>query len=34
MAKFWFKRINGNIARIEEVPSMWREEVRKMIEAV
>lgn len=31
MAKFWFKRINGDINRIEEVPTAWREEVREMI---
>lgn len=33
MAKFWFKRIKGDIARIGEVPELWREEVRLMIEA-
>lgn len=32
MAKFWFKRIKGDIARIEEVPALWREQVRAMIE--
>lgn len=32
MVKFWFKRINGDIQRIEEVPELWREKVRKMIE--
>ena len=32
MVKFWFKRIKGNIQRIEEVPELWREKVRKMIE--
>lgn len=33
MAKFWAKRINYNIARINEVPALWRDEVRAMIEA-
>lgn len=33
MAKFWFKRINGDITRIDEVPTRWREEVRALIEA-
>lgn len=32
MAKFWFKRIKGDIERIDEVPALWREEVRQMIE--
>lgn len=32
MVKFWFKRIKGDIQRIEEVPEFWREKVRKMIE--
>lgn len=32
MAKFWFKRIKGDINRIDEVPELWREEVRKMIQ--
>lgn len=32
MAKFWYKRIKGDIDRIEEVPAAWREEVRRMIE--
>lgn len=32
MAKFWFKRIKGDIERIEEVPELWREQVRKLIE--
>ena len=31
MVKFWFKRIRGDIQRIEEVPELWREKVRKMI---
>lgn len=31
MAKFWFKRIKGDIERIEEVPTLWREQVRGMI---
>ena len=32
MVKFWFKRIKGDIQRIKEVPELWREKVRKMIE--
>ena len=32
MAKFWFKRIRGDIDRIDEVPELWREQVRKLIE--
>lgn len=32
MAKFWLKRIKGEIDRIEEVPERWREDVRKLIE--
>ena len=32
MAKFWFKRIKGDIERIDEVPELWREKVRAMIE--
>lgn len=32
MARFWFKRIKGDIDRIDEVPELWREDVRKMIE--
>lgn len=34
MVKFWYKRIKGDITRIEEVPELWREGVRKMIEGV
>lgn len=32
MARFWLKRIKGDINRIGEVPELWREDVRKMIE--
>lgn len=32
MVKFWFKRIKGDIERIDEVPELWRENVREMIE--
>lgn len=32
MVKFWYKRINGSIDRIDEVPSLWREKVRALIE--
>lgn len=31
MAKFWAKRINYNILRIDEVPALWREDVRQLI---
>nr|DAM29477.1 MAG TPA: hypothetical protein [Caudoviricetes sp.] len=33
MVKFWFKRIKGDIKRIGEVPELWRDQVREMIEA-
>lgn len=33
MVKFWYRRIKGDISRIEEVPALWREKVRSMIEA-
>lgn len=33
MAKFWFKRIKGDLDRIEEVPELWRDKVREMIES-
>lgn len=32
MAKFWYKRIGGDINKIDQVPIAWREEVRRMIE--
>lgn len=32
MVKFWFKRINGDVERIDEVPELWRDKVREMIE--
>ena len=32
MVKFWFKRIKGDVNRIDEVPELWREQGRKMIE--
>lgn len=32
MAKFWAKRINYDINRIEEVPALWRDQVREIIE--
>lgn len=31
MVKFWYKRIKGDIGRIEEVPALWREGVRALI---
>lgn len=33
MIKFWYKRIKGDIDRIEEVPELWRADVRFMIES-
>ena len=33
MAKFWYKRIGGDIERIDEVPELWREQVRAMCSA-
>lgn len=33
MVKFWFKRIKGDVNRINEVPELWRDQVREMIEA-
>ncbi len=32
MAKFWARRINYDIERIDEVPNLWREQVREIIE--
>lgn len=32
MVKFWAKRINMDINRIDEVPAYWREAVRAYIE--
>lgn len=32
MVKFWAKRINYDIDRINEVPTKWREDVRQYIE--
>ena len=31
MIRFWYKRINGDISRIDEVPELWCEGVRKLI---
>lgn len=31
MAKFWYKRIKGDMDRILEVPELWRDDVRRMI---
>ena len=31
MVKFWLKRIKGDSNRIEEVPELWRDQVREMI---
>lgn len=33
MVKFWYKRIKGDINRINEVPELWREAVRALCEA-
>lgn len=33
MVNFWYKRIKGDIDRIDEVPELWREAVRKKIES-
>lgn len=30
MVKFWIKRINGDITRIDEVPTLWRDAVKAM----
>lgn len=32
MVKFWAKRINYDINRIDEVPTLWREQVRAFLE--
>lgn len=32
MAMFWTRRIKYDIARINEVPTLWREQVRVIIE--
>ena len=32
MVKFWAKRINYDITRIGEVPTLWRGQVRQLIE--
>lgn len=34
MAKFWAKRINYDITRLDEVPKAWREAVREIIEGM
>lgn len=33
MVKFWAKRINYDLSRINEVPVLWREQVREYIES-
>lgn len=33
MARFWCKRIKGDVERIGEVPELWRDAVRALIEA-
>ena len=33
MAKFWARRIDWDINRIDEVPALWREQVRRLIES-
>lgn len=32
LTKFWYIRINGDISRIDEVPTLWREKVKAAIE--
>lgn len=32
MVKFWARRISYDITRIGEVPALWREQVRALIE--
>lgn len=32
MAKFWYRRIKGDPERLGEVPALWREAVRELIE--
>ena len=34
MVKFWAKRINMDLSRIDEVPKTWREQVRAYIEGI
>ena len=34
MVKFWARRINYDLERINEVPSYWREQVREYIESM
>lgn len=32
MINFWAKRIRYDIGRINEVPTLWREDVKELIE--
>lgn len=32
MVKFWAKRIKYDLGRIGEVPELWRDQVRELIE--
>lgn len=32
MVKFWAKRINYDLNRIDEVPTLWRRQVKEYIE--
>lgn len=32
MVKFWAKRINYDLTRIDEVPTLWRRQVKEYIE--
>jgi len=34
MVKFWAKRINYDLDRLDEVPELWREQVREYIESI
>lgn len=33
MVKFWYRRIGGDVSRIDEVPELWREAVRALCTA-
>ena len=33
MAKLYYKRVKAEIMKIDEVPSKWRTQVQKMLEA-
>lgn len=33
MVKFWYKRVKRGKATIDDVPELWRDDVRKMFDA-